>query len=133
MAVRRQRRVVERGQQRAGDDMRLLLPALPRPRMQGQLMLLGRSVVSGGVADARLAQGDIGKRGVARRLVIDAMAAERSRKAGVGNQRVMNSGTQRGGSGWHGGDSFFCKKTPFPGRSAARSPCEAVRCRAGAV
>ena len=36
----RERRIVERLQQRAGDDMRLAVAALPRPRMQRQLMFL---------------------------------------------------------------------------------------------
>ena len=57
--------------------MRLLVAALPRPRMQRQLMLLRRPVIGGGIADARLAQRDIGKRRIARRLVIDLCAAER--------------------------------------------------------
>jgi hypothetical protein len=98
VAVGDQRRVVERGEQRAGDDMRLLVAALPRPRMQRQQMLLGRPVVGGRIAEPRLAERDVRKRRIALRLVIDTMTAQRGRKAAVGNQRVMDRGAQRGGS-----------------------------------
>ena len=57
--------------------MGLLVAALPRPRMQRQLVFLGRTVVGGSIDDARLAQRDIGKRRIARRLVIDMGAAKR--------------------------------------------------------
>src|SRR4029078_43130 len=39
VASQRERRIVERLQKRAGDHMRLALPALARPGMQRQLML----------------------------------------------------------------------------------------------
>ena len=43
MPVGRKRRVVERLQQRARDQMRFLVPALPRPGMQRELMLFAAS------------------------------------------------------------------------------------------
>ena len=98
-----ERRIVERLQQRAGDDMGLLVAALPRPRMQRQLMLLGRAAVGGSIDDARLAERDIGKRRIARRLVIDMGAAKRRGERAVGDQRVMDGGAEGDVGGWHGG------------------------------
>src|SRR4051812_37590370 len=83
--------------------MGLLVAALPRPRMQRQLVLLGRAVIGGSIDDARLAERDIGKRRIARRLVIDMGAAERGGERGIGDQRVVDGGAQRDGGGWHGG------------------------------
>ena len=116
MPVGRERRVVERLQQRAGDEMRLLVAALPRPGMQRELMLLGRAVVGGDIDDARLAERDIGKRRIARRLVIDMGAAERGGERGVGDQRVVDGGAQGDVGGWHG--VVPCSFVPRTQRSA---------------
>src|ERR1700712_2942065 len=94
MSVGTEGYIVECAQQRAGDDMRLLVAALPRPRMQRQLMLLGRAVIGRSIDDARLAERDIGKSRIARRLVIDVGTAERGAKRGVGDQRVVNGGAE---------------------------------------
>src|SRR5436305_12488978 len=103
MSVGMKRRVVQSLQQRAGDDMRLLVAALPRPRMQRQLMFLRRAVVAGCIDEARLAERDIGEVRVARRLVIDMRAAEREGERGVGDQGVVDGGAKCDMGGWHGG------------------------------
>src|SRR3954447_20197919 len=82
--------------------MGLLVAALPRPRMQRQLVFLGRAVVGGSIDDARLAQRDIGKRRIARRLVIDMGAAKRGSERGIGDQRVMDGGAECEVGGWQG-------------------------------
>ena len=56
----RERRVVERLQQRAGDQVRLAMAALARPGVQRQLVLLARFAASGEIVDARLAERDVG-------------------------------------------------------------------------
>ena len=56
MIGKRERRVVERGQQRAGDQMRLALAALARPGVQHQLVLLARLGAGRIVGDARFAR-----------------------------------------------------------------------------
>ena len=100
--------------------MRLLVAALPRPRVQRQLMLLGRAVVGGSIDEPRFAERDIGKRRIARRLVIDMVAAERGGERGVGNQRIVDGGSQRDGGGGHGEWSFISILT-WAGRGVARS------------
>src|SRR6201991_3730969 len=121
---RRERRVVERLQQRADDDMGLLMAALPRPRMQRQLMFLGRTVVGGRIDDARLAERDIGKRRIARRLVIDMGAAKRGGQRGIGDQRVVDGGAEGDMGGWHGRFLYF--RAP----DAAQRVALAKRCAA---
>src|SRR5437762_10472177 len=55
VARKRERRVVERLQERAGDEMRLLMAALARPGVQRELMLLAALGAGRPVGDARLA------------------------------------------------------------------------------
>ncbi len=57
----------------------------------------------GEIGDAHLAESDEGKRGAARRLVVDVRAAERCAKRctkrGIGNERLVHGGAQRHRSG----------------------------------
>src|SRR4051812_31732610 len=52
MPGRRERRIVERLQQRARDHVRFLVAALARPRMQGEAMLLPGIAAGGEILDA---------------------------------------------------------------------------------
>ncbi len=80
--------------------MRLAMPALARPGMQRELMLLAAVARSREIGDARLAQCHIGKRRAGRRLVVDLRAAEQRGQRAVGSQRIVDRGAQRrGGSG----------------------------------
>ena len=88
--------IIERLHQRAGDQMRLAVPALARPCMQRELMLLRRLVSGGKIGDTRLAERDIGKCGRARRLVIDFGAAENGNKSVIGTERIAHGGAKRG-------------------------------------
>src|SRR5690242_5542275 len=88
MIGQRQRRIVERLEQRAGDDVRLVVPALARPGMQRHLVLLARLAAGGEIGNARFAERHIRKGRVARRLVVNFRAAENGRERGIGSQRV---------------------------------------------
>ena len=61
MVGERERSVVERLQQRTGDEMRLLVAALARPGMQRELVLLAALGAGGEIAHARFAERHIGK------------------------------------------------------------------------
>ena len=92
VAGRRERGIVERLQHGAGDEVRLAMPALARPRVQDQPMLLGAAFVARNVFDVRLAERHVGKRGRLGRLVVDARASEQRNQRRIGGQRVMNRG-----------------------------------------
>src|SRR5690606_11708834 len=58
---KRKRRVIERLHQRARDEVRLAMPALARPHMQRELVLLARLFARGVIDDPRLSKRDIGE------------------------------------------------------------------------
>src|SRR5512144_2691520 len=108
MAGQRERRIVERLQERAGNYMRLALATLPRPGMQRQLMLERRLAAGGEIRNARFAERDIRKRRLTWRRVIDLRAAERCNERGVS----VHGGTQRrgGGNGHENHRSARCER-----------------------
>ena len=109
MAGQRERRIVERLQERAGNYMRLAVATLPRPGVQRQLMLERRLAAGGEIRNARFAERDLRKRRLTWRLVIDLRTAERRNERGVGRKRCVHGGTQHCGcSGWHKILKWFC-------------------------
>ena len=76
VTARRERGVVERLQHGAGDEVRLAVPALTRPGVQDQPMLLGPTSVAGHILDVRFAERHVGKRRRLRRLVVNVRSAE---------------------------------------------------------
>jgi len=95
VVLQRQRCIVERLQQRAGDHVRLTMPTLPRPGMQCELMLLRLTAVTGRIHQPRLTERHIRKHGTARRLVIDAIVAKHGGEPAVTTQGGVNGGPER--------------------------------------
>ena len=130
--VGRERRVVERLQQRTRDQVRLLVPALARPGVQREAMLLRPVAAGGEILHARLAERHVGKRRAVRRLVVDLRAAEQRGERAVGNQCIMDRGAQRHGGQWTWSDmlpiSPCAVRAPITRKAARAVLAQRARC-----